>query len=609
MISLFLPSRAATVQTLGHPAAGVIGWFDSSSNASGVAVTKESALTFAAVWCATRVIAETLGTLPCVLYRRLGDDSRERATDDSRYTLMHDEPHPQMSACSFFETQTAHMVLEGNCYAKIVEGTDPNSARLEPRMPSTVTPNVEGDRITYSVEGTDLRETINAADMLHVAGLGPDGINGWSVVKYAAQSIGTGMAGEQYAASMMGTGATPNGIIEHPGRLDKEAREHLRREWNESHKGSKKAGNIGIMHGGMKFQAVSMSAEDAQFLESREYSVREIARWFRLPPHMLADLADSSVRANIEQQAIEFVVYSLTPWLTRWQQALNRKLLDKEERKELYFEFLLESLLRGDSQARFNSYAMGRQWGWLSINDIRRLENMNAIEDGNDYLEPINMRVVGEEPREPVAREQLPERAVADLRQNLAQSLAAIQCGYRDMRADIRSGQLALCDLIHDADERTDGRIAELREDREGLRQSLHEVTAQVQGWTDEQETLADACRDLLREHLGCLLKVERSKVTGAAKLVARGYNFVGWADDYYAAMQAEMAGRITDVCRTWERLRPAFTDTAKQIAANVCLKHKAALLVACDGDREGFVGRVQATIDAWEPMTFEDLK
>jgi HK97 family phage portal protein len=144
-----------------------------------------------------------------------------------------------------------------------------------------------------------------------------------------------------------------------------------------------------------------MSAQDAQFLESREYSVREVARWFRLPPHMLADLADSSVRANIEQQAIEFIVYSMMPWLTRWQQALNRKLLDSEERQEKYFEFLLDSLLRGDAESRYRAYATGRQWGWFSINDIRRMENLNKIPDGDDYLTPANMQIVGEDPPAP----------------------------------------------------------------------------------------------------------------------------------------------------------------------------------------------------------------
>jgi hypothetical protein len=232
---------------------------------------------------------------------------------------------------------------------------------------------------------------IQAENMLHVPGLGGDGLEGWSVVRYAAQSIGSGVAADKYAGGQWGNGATPAGVLTHPMRLDKAAREHLRREWEEVHKGSDNANKVAIMHGGMEFKPISMPNKDAQFLESRQFSIREIARWFRLPPHMLADLQDSSVRANIEQQAIEFIVYSLKPWLTRWQQTLNRKLLGEDERESLYFEFLLESLLQGDSAAQAAAFSVGRQWGWYSVNEIRRMLNMPPVDGGDIYLQPSNM--------------------------------------------------------------------------------------------------------------------------------------------------------------------------------------------------------------------------
>ena len=214
------------------------------------------------------------------------------------------------------------------------------------------------------------------------------------------------------------------------------------------------------MHGGMKFTPVSMTNEDAQFLQSRQFSIREIARWFRLPPHMLADLQDSSVRANIEQQAIEFIVYSMRPWLVRWQQTLNRKLLSSDERKKMYFEFLLDALLQGDANSRFDSYMKGRQWGWLSINDIRRKENMPLVEGGDVYLQPMNMDEVGAEEEEVVAvppqqpppfqqepgrngdgnEEGVPESLRVELQKNFAESLNAIVTSGQHLRAELCEG-------------------------------------------------------------------------------------------------------------------------------------------------------------------------
>jgi HK97 family phage portal protein len=245
--------------------------------------------------------------------------------------------------------------------------------------------NADGDRIRYSI--AEPKEELLSGQMLHVAGMGGDGIRGWSVVEYARQSLGAAIAADQYQSSLFGNKATPAGVLKHPMKLDKPAREHLRREWNEIHQGSGNAGRVAIMHGGMEFQAVGMTNEDAQFLQSRNFSIREIARWFRLPPHMLADLQDSSVRANIEQQAIEFIVYSMAPWLIRWQQTLNRKLLNRDERRTMYFEFLLESLLQGDSAAQAQAWSVGRQWGWYSVNDIRY---SNSISWDYDEIAALN---------------------------------------------------------------------------------------------------------------------------------------------------------------------------------------------------------------------------
>ena len=562
IINAMLPrERGATIQTLGHPAAGVIDWFDSGTNSSGKPVTESTALTYSAVWCATRIISETLATLPCVLYRTTSSDSRERAKDDPRYFLLHDEPNPNMSPITFFETLTANMVLHGNCYAEIVplqSGDAP--AELRPRPPEKVRAIVEGDSVRYEL--IDPKDDVPADKMLHVPALGGDGISGWSVIKTAAQSIGTGLAGDERSASQYRNNAMPSGAIVHPMRQSREAREQLRREWNEIHGGSRNAGSIAILHGGMDFKPFSMSNDDMQFLESRQFSIREIARWFRLPPHMLGDLQDSAVRANIEQQAIEFIVYSMSPWIIRWQQTLNRKLLSREERKSMYFEFLLDALLRGDIQSRYQAYATARQWGWFSVNDIRRMENLNAVDGGDIYLQPVNMIEAGT----------VPNNGTQDMQQNLAASISEILEQGKVLRDDIANGGLCVVAAMNSIQASTDSALAGLREDREQIKRDLAEFG---KAWVRGSDLEAERAK-LEREKLACAVKVERNAVIKAARVQQeRGESFLNWMDSWYASND-----RLPE---DWK------AESQRQ------------LLEACDGDPAGFVQRVQAVLDSWE--------
>lgn len=620
MIRHFLPTKAATVQTLGHPAAGVIGWFDGSTNTTGEPVTQATALTFAAVWCATRVIAETIATLPCLLYRRTGEDGRERANDDERYWLISEEPHPLISAVSFFESQTAQMVLNGNCYAKIVQASG-MPARLEPRTPDRVTLEVDGNTIRYEVRDPD--ETLSPDACLHVAGLGGDGLSGWSVLKYAQQSIGQGLAADKYAGAQWGNGATPRGVLTHPMRLDKPAREMIRTEWDNVHKGASNAGKIAILHGGMGFQAISMSNEDAQFLQSRQFSIREIARWFRLPPHMLADLADSSVRANIEQQAIEFIVYSLKPWLVRWEQALNRKLLAKDERRTMYYEFLLESLLRGDSAAQAQAWSVGRQWGWLSVNEIRRQQNLPPIEGGDVYLQPSNMVPAdsdmakgdkapppqafgGGGPPEPDAddedvpdEEDTPDSVRGELRGNLRASLNAILDQGKELAA---TASTALEKAAARANDELTTTLRSLRETRDDIRNDLLAPRkVQAFGWDAGKASLIEACNVLLRDHARCQLRVEKAEVTKASRMVARGHNFLGWMEHWYGEHEATLVTRFQEAVRCMSAIVEPRQGMAKQLASDYCQRHVQQLLDATDGDRDTFTERVQEILQGWQ--------
>lgn len=613
MIRHFLPTRAATVQTLGHPAAGVIGWFGGENNTTGEPVNQSTALTFAAVWCATRVIAETIATLPCLLYRRTGDDGRERANDDDRYWLVSEEPHPLISAVSFFESQTAQMVLNGNCYAKIVKASG-MPARLEPRVPDSVTMEVTGDTVRYVVRDPD--DVLSPANCLHVAGLGGDGLSGWSVLKYAQQSIGQGLAADKYAGGQWGNGATPRGVLTHPMRMDKPAREMIRTEWNEVHQGAGNAGKIAILHGGMGFQAISMSNEDAQFLESRQFSIREIARWFRLPPHMLADLADSSVRANIEQQAIEFIVYSLKPWLVRWEQALNRKLLDKSERRTMYYEFLLESLLRGDSAAQAQAWSIGRQWGWYSVNEIRRQQNLPPIEGGDVYLQPSNMvpadsdmakgnkpdpqpTAFGSMPQQPDPSSDAPASVRADFQDNLAERLNAILDQGKELAT---SASMSIEKAAELANEELTSTLRSLRETSDEIRNDmLAPRKAQAFGWDAGKASLIEACNVLLRDHARCQLRVEKAEVTKASRMVARGHNFLGWMEHWYGEHEATLVTRFQEAVRCMSAIVEPKQGMAKELASEYCQRHVQQLLDATDGDRDTFTERVQEILNGWQ--------
>lgn len=552
LVNSFLPRhRAGTVETLGHPAAGVVGWLDPGQTTGGVTVTDQTALTLSAVFCAVRIISETLATLPCVLYRKTTDDSRERADTDSRYWLMRSEPHPLIDPVTFFETQTAQLVLNGNCYSEIIPTQGLDVAQLEPKLSTRVTPKVMGDTIAYEV--TEPKETIRFDDMLHVKGLGSDAVSGWSVVKVAAASLGQAIAAESRATKQHENNAMPGGAIVHPMRLDKPAREELRRSWDEVHAGAKNAGKVAILHGGMDFKPFTLSNEDMQFLESRQFSLREIARWFRLPPHMLADLQDSSVRANIEQQAIEFIVYSMGIWLVRWQQALNRKLLNRDERRSMYFEFMLDALLRGDQKSRYEAYAVGRQWGWFSVNDIRRMENMNAVDGGDIYLQPVNMVEAGT----------VPETVTNELQGNLAQSLVKIleqgQHLKNELQAGVSSVEYALATAAQQANESIKG----IREDRELIRRDIAEL-----GRTQATGMAA-------RNQLSRATKIERGEIAKAArKQVNRGDSFIAWLDEWYAQ---------SDLPEDWKA------------------ESRRLLLDACDGDRDAFIERIQAVLKTWD--------
>ena len=366
---------------------------------SGKAVTERSAMQMTAVYSCVRILAEAIAGLPLHVYRYKDDGGKEKAIDHSLYLLLHDEPNPEMSSFVFRETLMTHLLLWGNAYAQIIRNGKDEVIALYPLMPNKM--SVERDdsgqlyyqylRSVDEVGGKSEPVILQPRDVLHIPGLGFDGLVGYSPIAMAKNAIGLAIATEEYGAKFFANGAAPSGVLEHPGTIKDPQR--VREAWQSQFGGSQNSGKIAVLEEGMKYTPISISPEQAQFLETRKFQINEIARIFRVPPHMVGDLEKSSF-SNIEQQSLEFVKYTLDPWVVRWEQSMQRRLLSPDEKNKYFVKFNLEGLLRGDYQSRMNGYATARQNGWMSANDIRELENLDRIpaEAGGDlYLINGNM--------------------------------------------------------------------------------------------------------------------------------------------------------------------------------------------------------------------------
>ncbi len=370
------------------------------SSTSGKAVTERSAMQMTAVYSCVRILAEAVAGLPLNLYRYTEDGGKEKAIDHPLYLLLHDEPNPEMSSFVFRETLMTHLLLWGNAYAQIIRNGRGEVIALYPLMPNKMSVDRDSQgQLYYTYQrGTDeaIRDKnqtaiLRPSDVLHVPGLGFDGLVGYSPIAMAKNAIGMAIACEEYGAKFFANGAAPGGVLEHPGTIKDPQR--VRESWQSTFGGSGNANKIAVLEEGMKYTPIGISPEQAQFLETRKFQINEIARIFRVPPHMVGDLEKSSF-SNIEQQSLEFVKYTLEPWVTRWEQTIQRSLLSTGEKSRYFVKFNLEGLLRGDYQSRMNGYATARQNGWMSANDIRELENLDRIpaEEGGDlYLINGNM--------------------------------------------------------------------------------------------------------------------------------------------------------------------------------------------------------------------------
>ena len=374
--------------------------FFMGSSTSGKRVNERSAMQMTAVYSCVRILSEAVAGLPLHLYQYTDKSSREKAVENPLYFLLHDEPNTEMTSFVFRETLMTHLLLWGNAYSQIIRNGKGEVVGLYPLMPDRMTVNRDEKGqlyYEYMVSSDDAKTLkggtvrLSPYDVLHIPGLGFDGLVGYSPIAMAKNAIGLAIAAEEYGSKFYANGATPSGILEYPGTVKEP--DKVRESWNAGFGGSSNAHKIAVLEEGMKYTPISISPNEAQFLETRKFQINEIARIFRVPPHMVGDLEKSSF-SNIEQQSLEFVKYTLEPWLVRWEQAMQRSLIPQDDKSKYFIKFNVDGLLRGDYQSRMQGYATARQNGWMSANDIRELENLDRIpgEDGGDlYLINGNM--------------------------------------------------------------------------------------------------------------------------------------------------------------------------------------------------------------------------
>lgn len=406
--------KATAISDLLHPTAWLQDWAMGRRTLAGVHVTPASAMTLPTYYACLRAISEDIGKLPLLTYRRLDPRGKERAPDHPLYSLLHDAPNDDMESMTFRETLTHYALAWGNGYALVDRDSRLTPVALHPIHPSRVVVRRDDqDRLVYDVYGGELVPgaqlqqvyRVRSDDMLHLRGLGAEGITGYSVAQLAAESLGLTLAAQTFGAAFFGNGAAMGGVLEHPGKLSDQGAKHLRESFESVYSGPENAGKVAILEEGMKYARLAIPPNDAQFLETRLFQVRDICRWFRVPLHKVGDL-EFATYTNIEQQAIEYVQDTLMPWCVRWEQQLQRKLFGI--RSPYFCEHALQGLMRGDQAARSQFYTSLFGIGVFSPNDILELENMSPIgPEGDEHFVASNnlmpLKKVVEQAEQPVA--------------------------------------------------------------------------------------------------------------------------------------------------------------------------------------------------------------
>lgn len=390
----FSIKRASHESDSSNPAEWLLSAFGTNPTEAGVPVNELSSLKISAVYACVRVISEAIASLPKGVYGVDDKGNKTSLRKHNIYNLIHYSPGPNYSAFNFFNTEVATALLWGNAYGKIIRDNYYRVTEIEIRHPKNITVWYEKNNDNKKIlvyEDTERHEMIDPIDMIHIPGLGFDGVIGMGVISFfARESMGLSMAAERFGSRFFGRNASFTGYLQAPGKLSEPAQKNLKDSWKAWYSGVNNSFSTPVLEEGMEFKSVGIPPEQAQFILTRQHQVEEICRWFNVQPHLIQHLLRST-NNNIEHQGIEFVTHTLRPWVIRFEQELNRKLFAPSERYKVVIEMNMEGLLRGDLKTRTDSYRAAIQWGYMTPNEVRKLENMNPYPGGNYFLVPTNM--------------------------------------------------------------------------------------------------------------------------------------------------------------------------------------------------------------------------
>ena len=365
-----------------------------------VAITEDVAMKYGVVFACFRVLAETFASVPVFEYKKINDSDRERSNDTGLYDILHSTPNEEMSAYNFKEASMYQLCAGGNAIARRLKNGLDGIAGLYPYAWQTVRigRNKDTGKLEYEHDkGNGDKEILYRDDVFHVPGPSMNGVTGMSVLEYAVSSIRLGVTYERFGQNFFENGAFPSGIFKHPGRLNDEPYERLKKDLKTRYQSMTAKGEPILAEDGLDFIPFEIKLVDQQLIECKKLQLEDICRFCRVPLHLVQNL-DRATNNNIEHQSLEFIMYTMLPHFKRAEECINSQLLSRKQRDAgYYFEFNINTLLRGDSKSMAEAFAIGRQWGWLSVNDIRRLLNMNSIPNGDIYLQPMNMYEAGKE--------------------------------------------------------------------------------------------------------------------------------------------------------------------------------------------------------------------
>lgn len=483
-------------------------------------VTPETAIQFSAVYACVKIISETLSSVPLVMYRRKADGGKDRDAKHPLSKLLRNKPNRFMTGMQFRETLTRHVLLWGNGYCQILRNSAGEPLELIPIHPSRITPELtDAGELVYKLQKKDGGKlTFRAQDIFHLKGYSDSGLEGLSPIAVMKQAIQMGVSLENFGKNFFEGGAFPAGVLQYAGQasMPQEAKENLRESWQKLYGGDNRGRKVAVLEAGVTWHPMGIPQQDAEFLATRKFQIQEIARIYRVPPHMLADL-DRATFSNIEQMSQEFVTYCMLPWFKRWEETITWSLLDGDD-SELFAEFLVDGLLRGDTASRFAAYQVAIQNGFMNRNEVRLRENLNPYEGGDEFIIPLNMKT------EEDAEEEDVEDPIAEEPED------------------------------NDDEEETE-------EDDEGTtddRQAALQPEAR-DGEKPRHQEVAEAFRGAMQETWGRVLRKEIRAIKDAAR--KKGERFDEWFDEFIGEHRSFTIECLKEITRSYCALAGGDTD------------------------------------------------